>query len=214
MHVEMNCIWIVTLAQRSMLSLRTMAMNWTEKNSTVWLMKAFTIHLSVSIRANSIKIHCKHNNTKYNIQLHFTHTCTLARSNTNPTMARLRTKKDNYKKNNVWFGLFYTEQWWGTKNYGTTTKRWLNASHSDSILNMKYWRIYVNDIECRNKRSLNDLNLCKWISFGQCSQFHLHGQYCGMNSSLLSLPRIFSQCPICMDFNAVYFEIFSNHICL
>lgn len=33
----------------------------------------FSIHLSISIRANRMKIYCKALHAKYNIQLHFTH---------------------------------------------------------------------------------------------------------------------------------------------
>lgn len=114
--------------------------NKQKKYSTEWLMNVFSIHLSVSIRANRIKIYCEHytQNATFNYNLH-THIYHLHHTHTlSIYMLMNRCKFNNGnkikgRKNNI---VLYTAEWSSQKM--EQRPRWLNALLSRSILGMKY----------------------------------------------------------------------------
>lgn len=136
--------------------------NNNKKLSTEWLMNALSIHLSVSIRANRIKIYCKHytQNTTFNYISHI-------RCDANITMVEHRRKKRIMGKIHASFCMCSTRMRYEREKNGTSTEMIECIAHSGSILQMKYWRIYVIDILSVSKWKVdaNVLHLWVWSSF-------------------------------------------------
>lgn len=150
--------------------------NNNKKLPTEWLMNALSIHLSVSIRANRIKIYCKHytQNTTFNYISHI-------RCDANITMVEHRRKKRMMGKIHASF----PPEWGMNGKNGTSTEMIECIAHSGSILQY-FIGAYMSSIYwvCPNERSMQ--MLCTFgfdPAFGwTCSFFsifvlisHLHG---------------------------------------